>query len=435
MNRKRIVTLLVLMSFYVSLIKAVDYYVSASGSDTNDGLTKTTAIKSLDKILGNKLVDGDVVYIAGEFTCAKGIRIEKSISIKGEDKKTTIIKGVAGASKNFITIGGRNSFPNVKIENITFQDFDNFNENASNAGGVLYINAGAGLTCKNVNFINNRSYMGGAISAFGGNITLEDCYFALNSSLARIDASNADGGAVNVSVSDQNDLKITIDRCLFEANSCENSGAALRIRTASQNPISVLVQNSTFTGNTTKEKGSDYGAILIQVQNLVSESEINIINNTIAYNRTEKKDKRSAAGLSIVGQGGNVSLINNIFFSNTNAAGVSRPLLFLSNSMLKESRNNIIDVDSRIFDFDRRTTHGKSSGNLTGVKSEQLQLANTLSDNGGATQTLSIGNKSVAVDAAFTEKAPDTDQRNYTRVKKADIGSYEVSGERKNSKR
>ena len=105
----------------------------------------------------------------------------------------------------------------------------------------------------------------------------------------------------------------------------------------------------------------------------------------------------------------------NIIFANTNANGVSRSLLSLTNSPLKESRNNLSDLDNRSFDFDKRTAAGKSSGNLTGIKAEQLQLATTLSGNGGATHTLSIGNKSVAVDAGYTEKTPETDQRNYSR--------------------
>lgn len=431
MDTKKTVTLFFLMIFFISAMKATDYYVNAlSGSDTNDGLTKATAFKSIDKVFGAQFSDGDVIYLSGEFVYAKGKRVEKSISIKGEDKSPTIIKGIAGAQNNFMVIGGRNSRPQVTIEHVIFKDFDNYNENASNAGGVLYINPGAGLTCRDVKFINNQSYMGGAVSAFGGNITFENCYFGYNRSLIRPEAKSADGGAINASVSDPNDLIITVNRCLFEGNSTENSGAALRIRTASMKPISVLVQNSTFTNNITKESGSDYGTVLIQVQNVIQESDIKFINNTIAYNKTERKDKRAVAGLSIVGQAENVSLINNIIFANTNANGVSRSLLSLTNSPLKESRNNLSDLDNRSFDFDKRTAAGKSSGNLTGIKAEQLQLATALSDNGGATHTLSIGNKSVAVDAGYTEKTPETDQRNYSRSRKPDIGAYEASGKK-----
>ncbi|MDP2338185.1 MAG: hypothetical protein Q8N05_17420, partial [Bacteroidota bacterium] len=71
---------------------ATTYYVrSASGLDTNDGLTSGTPFLTLGKAFDlPALADGDVIDISGTFTYAVSKTMTKSITIQGTDKNTAI---------------------------------------------------------------------------------------------------------------------------------------------------------------------------------------------------------------------------------------------------------------------------------------------------------------------------------------------------------
>jgi hypothetical protein len=63
---------------------ATTYYVrSATGSDSNDGLSVNTAFQSLKKLLsGNSVIeDGDVIDISGTFENSTTYKIVKNITI------------------------------------------------------------------------------------------------------------------------------------------------------------------------------------------------------------------------------------------------------------------------------------------------------------------------------------------------------------------
>lgn len=426
---------ILLLAFFtiscLSVNSAVYFLNSVSGSDNNSGLSPEEAFLTLDKVFRLNLQDGDQFYLSGVFSVNSGRQIFKSISFYGSEDQRTVIKAVGTTKKhNFISIGSRSISVNVKIKNLTFSDFDNFDDNVSTNGGVITVNGESGLTCEQVKFINNQSYMGGAVNVYGGKVKFVDCYFGNNRSLVRSTAKNADGGAINVSVNSPFSLDMLIERCLFENNSTENSGSALRVRSVSEQPITMLVVNSTFTQNVTRKAGRDYGAVLLHLQESVEGSDVKFINNTIAHNKTEKSDRYSTAGFSIIGFADNVCLINNIFFSNPDASGLSKSIIVLADSRLKESRNNITDTDKRYFDINKKTSSENSSGNIQGVNNDQLKLADGLSDEGGFTKTLSVKSGSLAVDAGFvSDLVPQKDQRNYKRTKKPDIGAFEFSAE------
>jgi hypothetical protein len=341
----------------------------------------------------------------------------KSISIVGDNKSTAIIKGTLPGA-NFLSIGNSATPVSVLVENVTIQDFDFWDGSTAFEGGVFRVYAGSTLTCKNINFINNQSVFGGTVNLAGAIGVFEDCYFYNNKATLRPGVStNAYGGAINAINKNLVEASLTIDRCLFETNSSDNGGSAIRF--IGTNPGAfLLIQNSTFKSNTLGTISTNSGTVNIDVKS--TESNIKIINNTIAYNYSAYNNATALAGLSVAGIDNNVVLMNNILYSNTNAAGAS--VSILNTKKNKESRNNITDQN---YDFEANTISGASSSNIINVTGEALGLSSSLSDNGGETKTLAINATSVAVNAGYSTGAPLVDQRNIARVGNPDVGAYE----------
>lgn len=409
---------------------AVTYYVrSTGGADSNNGTTESSAFQTLTKVFNlATLSDGDVIDISGTFNYNVGKNITKSVTIQGSDKTKAIIQGISGAKKRCFSIGTATALPTLQIENVTFQNFDNWDDITSLQGGVLQLNTGSGLICKNVNFINNQAYSGGAVNIAGGTIVFEDCYFFENKSKRRTEGQNADGGAINVSLGNtmSSDISLTINRCLFESNTTENIASAVRFRAETTGKSYLLIQNSTFTGNTVKlpSTSNTSGVIYLDVKS--ANAETLLINNTIAYNKSEIDSPSARTGLSVSGVENKLVLINNILYSNTNATNTD--VSISASVQLKESRNNIT---SQSYKFESNTQAGFCTSNTSRVKDVNLGLASALTASGGAIKVLAISATSVAVNSGFTTGVPNVDQRNHKRDDKPDVGAFEYSSDSK----
>ena len=405
------------------------YYVrSGSGSDSNDGLTVNNAFQTLTKVFSGTpaLVDGDIIDISGTFDYYVSYKIIKNITIQGTDKSSSIIRGSAGASKNCFFIGSSSpvATPTVVIENVTFQDFDYWSNTATNNGGVISVIGASSITCRKVVFNNNQAIGGGAVNINAGTGVFEDCYFLNNKAKVRSGSTNAHGGAIAVSTSGTGSISITIDRCLFEGNTAENTGPAMRFVTAGTGTATLLVQNSTFTGNIVKlpSAATTSGALTLSLS-ATGTSDVKFINNTIAYNTSEIATS-TANGLFIGGVTDKIVAINNIIYSNTRPDNSDYSITTALNIKLKESRNNIT---SQAFDFAANTATGASFDNVSSVSANDLALAATLANNGGETKTLLLNGTSIAVNAGYSTGAPAVDQRNITRIGRPDVGAFETS--------
>lgn len=418
-------TLTIIALFFAVVFPAFSttYYVrSDDGTDTNDGLSVASAFQTLDKVFSLTLIDGDIIDISGTFDYYVGKTLTKSITIQGTNKATAIIRGLAGSKKRCFGIGDANNTPSVTFENITFQDFDYFDDATSTTGGILQVAVGSELICRDVNFINSQAYSGGAVNIAGGTVVFEDCYFYGNKSKRRTGATNADGGVINVSIANTSsaDISLTINRCLFENNSTENIASAVRFRSETTGNSFLLIQNSTFFGNTVKTPSTSNTAGAIYLDVKAANSVAKLINNTIAFNTSEVNNTAARAGISIAGSDDKISLINNILYSNTNAANTN--ISISASTKLKEAKNNITN---QAYNFTNNTMPVMDSDNISSVTEEQLGMAATLAENGGGTKTLSINATSVAINAGYVPGAPAVDQRNITRVGTPDVGAYE----------
>jgi hypothetical protein len=419
--------LLVILLTGALCANSTTYYVRCTGLDSDAGTSEQTAFATLSKVFGSTvtLADGDIIDIGeGAFSYNSKYGIAVNLTIKGAGKNLTSISGTqAGAvAKNYcFTIGAGESTPTVVIEDLTFKDFGRLGEATDFAtnGGVLYFTGptagGTNLTCRRVDFVNNRAYRGAAMYiARGGDVTLEDCAFSGNAAVKKDETTDIQpqGGVMYANCSSR--LSLTIDRCLFENNSCEYRGATLFLSPTGSVGSTVLVQNSTFTGNAITLSGGS--GCIYNAPGGPSNAKFKYINNTFAWNTGVAQN----SGGIVIGanSSGNVSFINNIVFGHT---GTTNGFSVANGVFFEESRNNITDA---AFDFTAKTLADASSGNQRNVTGTALALAASPTDNGGHTKTLAIGENSIAKNAGYTTGAPAVDQTGYTR-QNPDVGAYE----------
>jgi hypothetical protein len=455
-------TLCVLFSLMVfSAQAATTWYVNSStGSDSNNGTTALTPFKTLDKIFGNTAIgsyiaavtpitlsDGDSVKITGYFRHNYGKNIRKSITLFGVG--SAVIDSV-GTNRNakFIEIGyyNNNDLNTVTFQNITFQNITNLNNEAA----IAYIRSGSTLIVKNCKFLNNVAAnapvfkFNGGVASLTSTLTIEDSYFYNNYAAANTNTA-CDGGVIGCSLTASGTTNnLTINRCLFEANKADRSGSVLYInpRTATIEPVNnFLIQNCTFTGNivkrTTNAGGTNpnvniNGAVYIEGTSVAANTTSNIkfINNTFAYNNNESTQSYAPAAFALF-LDNEATLINNIFYSNTNNSTGTPSVSILNTSnwstyyKFKESRNNITDGFNLA--STNSTTSGFASGNANSATN--LNLAASLADNGGTTKTLALSSGSIAINAGYTTGAPTVDQRKFGRTDGLpDVGAYEFNG-------
>lgn len=217
----------------------------------------------------------------------------------------------------------------------------------------------------------------------GGAIYNQNSFATISTSSFISNTTINNGGAINSSVTSPS---LIVDRCLFSGNTALSAGAVYFEGTST-------ISNSTFTGNIATGSG---GAIRV-------EGTGTLINSTIANNSANDMD---GGGIY---QDGTFTSINSILSNNTggNCDQYATPT---------DGGHNI----------DSGSTCGFSTSNTD-------PLLNTLANNGGPTQTMSLQALSPAIDAGddtvcTTSPVSSIDQRGITRPQgtHCDIGAVEM---------
>lgn len=224
---------------------AKDVYLSALGSDENDGTTAENAVATLSKAV-ELAEDGDVINISGIIPVKWMLSLEKNnLNFRGTDPETD---GFDGQEQSLI-IYALNK--NVQFNNLTIQ-------NCKNPGTIV---------------------AGGAFSFAGGNPTFRNCVITNNEASSSADQGR--GGAIYFTNSNLKiyDSKITDNKTNKESGAIQGRGGSL------------LIENCEITGNTS---AGDCGAI-----HIVDLRESTITNSLIANNTAAK----SGGALYITGSG------------------------------------------------------------------------------------------------------------------------------------
>lgn len=332
----------VLMAFLLLLsgnAMAKDIYLSANGSDSNDGLSAVTAYATLTKALTGA-ASGDVIKVSGIIKVSEvgkkahfqtgltfeganpiqdGFDAEGQCGILWLNNSKVILKNLAFKNaKAGMTIKGDGSGASAVTGSPLILEVDNciFENNVSTTAdgnvptGAIALTAsklGTGeatyLKVTNSQFISNSSTVsGGAIYCIANvPVTIENCVFKNNSA-----ATNA--GAVFV----QDPSKLTVSNTSFIANTAPNgNGGAVQLNYNNAAKESYLFNGCTFYDNAAKSLG---GAVQFRGTNNIHT--VNFVNCTI-YGNSTTGGTNEAGGLYL----GNLSnigvnLVNTILERN-----------------------------------------------------------------------------------------------------------------------
>jgi len=239
----------------------------------------------------------------------------------------------------------------------------------------LYISSPAIVTLKNIDFINGSASNGGAIYN-SGDLTISNSTFADN-------FASDTGGAID------NSGYLTITGSTFRGNVASNHGGAI------YNLFSLTIKNSTFFNNSSSGNG---GAVYD------SSGEATILNSTFS-------DNNALLGGGIYYYSYGLSLKNTIL-----AKSASGGDCYINTGTIVSYTNNLIETNG-------------PPGHICGTPvSTADPLLDSLSYNGGPTQTMALLPGSPAIDLGDDGTCEPTDQRGITRPQEehCDIGAYEM---------
>lgn len=265
MLQKSLILALALTAATVS--PARDLYLSATGSDSGDGLTPTSAVATINKVIA-MLKNGDVVHVSGI------IAVDRAGYLSG--KKDIVFEGTAsdglsdgfdgaGTSSLFTTSGGSATFRRLVFRNgyregqggafnatggtLVF-DRCTFSNNKTacygNQSGGAYYSSSSKTTFTSCDFYNNTAFRGGAIEAAGNAGYLDMAYCTVTdnqtSTSDGLFNGNASGGAISI----QGIPTTTLRYCLITDNASMGHGGVFYI---TGNIETFLLQSSTVVRN------------------------------------------------------------------------------------------------------------------------------------------------------------------------------------------
>jgi len=266
---------------------------------------------------------------------------------------------------------------------------------------IFRVNSGLTVLMTGLTLSNGvgGSQGGGALNNAGSTVTLRNCTLSNNQ------AFNSGGAILNFGTG--NPAKMTLINCTLNANTSGTEGGAIRNFSAGGSVSEVTLINSTLSGHTSgvivNEKGMQTGS-----------AKITVTNCTFANNRGVNSSKPS----SISNNGGTVEVTNSIFARSTTA---SANFSVVGSGTFTSFGHNLSDD----------AAGGDSTAAPGGFLNATGDLRNTdpqlgpLANNGGLTATHALLITSPAINAGDDTKAPQKDQRDFSRSGPSDIGSFE----------
>lgn len=245
---------------------------------------------------------------------------------------------------------------------------------ASNLGGGMYLHLGGVPSLNNVVFANNSAdTSGGGLYAIGASPTLTNITFDTNTAGDKGGGMYTTDGGVAV-----------LNNVTFKGNSAANAGGGMR--NIISNPT---LTNVTFNGNSAPFGGAMH----------------NLGSNPTLTNVTFKGNTGSSSGGAIYNSSSSPIIQNSIIYGNTGG--------------------EIVDTNSSA----PNVTFSIVKGGYAGLGNlDANPKLNPLANNGGPTQTMSLGAGSAAINAGNDATCAATDQRGIARPQggACDKGAFEA---------
>ena len=237
------------------------------------------------------------------------------------------------------------------------------NSSGNSPGGAIY-SGGSSLVITTSNFISNTTtILGGAIFNTASDMAISNATFSGNN-------AQLGGGAI-ASLSGGTG---TISNSTFDHNMAFSAGGAIT------NTVSLIITNSTFASNSST--GGNGGALANATSGVIT-----VTNGTFSGNS-------AVNGGGAIFNAGTANLKNSILAGSSNCAS--------QGSSITNGGYNLSSDNSCSFS-------GTSQNNVS-----NLNLG-TLTDNGGATETIMLLPGSIAIGFVGSNNCPATDQRGATR--------------------
>lgn len=425
------ITLLCFTIFSFFIVNAQEVNIEGNPYGGNPYATISDAVNAAN--------DGDVILISGLHT--ETVFLGKSVTLRGTNPTTDIIQAAASALNN----GSGTSVINAvrlnasDVLNITIENLGIKHGNSSTNGGGIDIDKVTGLlTLKNLIIENNYTTgNGGGISIAGSNVDIIECTIQNNSSATQgggiIAAPNNGAGINNV---------VNIRQSLINNNTALNGGGIYlngNVNFGNDYTIDLNIENTTISNNTAASPSGGAGGGGIWSRSALwttnaggdgtsANTSLQLIHTTV-YNNFHNADAKS--GIQFTSTGGvntNFSAYNSIIVA---ADLVARRAINFANSNTTDVVNCILGGLQNITSAEISILDDATKNNQRGRTATQAGLSGNLTDEGGNTQVITIGENSTADNfctATVPVGLPSIDQRGFNRLATPDAGAYEFGG-------
>lgn len=387
--------------------------VRAGGAiETTDGSTVT--------IEGTTIINNETGPMPGN---GGGLHMSGTATVT-INRDTAINSNVAASEGGGLWNGGGSSV--MTLNGPILLDDNEAQGTDANMGGGAIFNGGAGnsggtVTLDKVTLTNNSATgsdsdsagSGGAVLNSGGTLTVTNSVFSGNSAV-RAGGAIEDNGTVNA-------VTTSIENTTVNGNSAGSmpgNGGGFHITGAG----TVNVSNSTFSDNTAAKEG---GGLWNHAN-----ATMTITNSTVSGNRANGS---ATGGGGVFTQGGAGSTILNFVTVANNEANIGGGV---------QSTNGSMAITNSVIADNNADTGVDTEGDVTvsnsvvEIQDDQINATNvtyadpgldSLTDNGGLTQTQALTMGSAAMDLAGVDCTGITlDQRGATRDNNCDAGAYEL---------
>ncbi len=395
-------------------------YVNVNAVGSNNGSSWANAYTSLQTALTGAL-SGDQIWVAAgsskpttntdrsiSFNLKTGVAIyggfagtESLLTERNPATHVTILSGDIGtvgdtSDNSYHVVNGSSTINSAILDGFTITAGNADGVNPNDRGGGMLIITGASPTLANLIFsANHASENGGGMANHGSSApSLTNVTFSGNS-------ANKGGGMYNINANP------TLTDVAFNNNASSNLGGGM-YNTDGGAPT---LTNVTFKGNTAVNAGGGMR---------------NILSHPILVNVTFSGNSAPVGG-GMQNLGANPSLTNVTFSGNTAGGAIdntsSNPTI--RNSILYgNTGGEIVNSSSTPV-----VTYSIVQGGYAGTGNLDADpLLGALANNGGFTQTMSLGAGSPAINKGDNATCALTDQRGITRPQggTCDIGAFEV---------
>lgn len=266
MNKKfYFLVLLALMLLWGGNLMAKDIFLSANGSDSNDGKTAETAYATLEKAAARGTFNaGDVLHVSGTIkvnALTVNAHLAAGATIVGEDptKDGFDAQGKCGilCFNNSRLILKNLFFKNAKTGLV---DGETWSGGSVITGRPLGLEIDNCIFENNVTDCNNKNKPSGAIYVGGTKANTYDIYLKVANSKFIGNKANVNGGAICVA----DNVPVEITNCVFKDNVSEDNGGALYVKNAKSLSVKqcAFISNKALGTSSTSKCG---GAVDIQL--------------------------------------------------------------------------------------------------------------------------------------------------------------------------